>query len=198
MINAPQRTHHPSIRRVDAIDGVAVPVMMSGPETGRTIVMLDNAARNGGAYDEVRERLEVAMFRTVVIYRHEGLSPKAVVSVLDQLKVVGGVLVADAEGGELAWKVAAAHGDRFTGLVVVDCSHPAVPDVHGVVRDKRCPVVQLDTTVLVSTPAAHAAALACRRFIRGDFRLLDAAGRRRSAHFIGQLCTEIVVRAFSR
>jgi hypothetical protein len=114
------------------------------------------------------------------------------------MKVVGGVLVADNEGGELAWKVAAAHSERFTGLVVVDCGHPAVPDLHGVVRDIHCPAVQLDTTVLVSTPAARTAALACRGFIRGDFRLLDAAGRKRSTHFMGQLCTEIVVRAFSR
>lgn len=197
MINASQHTYRPSIRRVDAIDGVAVPVMMSGAETGRPIVIFDSAGRNGGTYHLVRERLEVAMFRTVVMYE-DGLTPKAVVSILDQLKVTGGVLVGDSDGGELAWKVAAAHGDRFTGLVVVDCGHPAVPDVHGVIRDESCPIVHVDTTVLVSNPAARAAAQACRGLVRGEFRLLEAAGRRRSTHFMNQLCTEIVVRAFSR
>lgn len=198
MINAPQQTHRPSEHRVDAIDGVEVPVTMSGPETGRTIIMFEEAPLIGAPYDPIRERLHVAMFRTVVISVHDGLTPKAVVSVLDQLKVAAGLLVGDGAAGDLAWGLAAAYGSRFTGLVVIDCGHPGVPDTHGDIRDIHCPAVQVDTTALVSTRAAQAVARASRRLVQGEFRLVELAGPRASRHFTTQLATEIVVRALSR
>jgi hypothetical protein len=197
MINAPQRTDHRSFHRVDAIDEVAVPVMVSGPATGRTIIMFDGG-RNGRPYDLVRERLHVAMFRTVVIARSDGLTPKAVISILDQLKVSAGLLFADSRAGDLAWRLAGAYGARFTGLVVVDCGHPGAPDVHGEIRDIRCPPVEVDTTALVSTAATHAVARASRRLVHGEFRLVELAGRRASRHFTMQVAAEIVVRALSR
>jgi hypothetical protein len=197
MINAPQRTEQPSIHRIDAIDDVAVPVIVSGPTTGRTIIMFDEG-RSGRPYDLVRERLHVAMFRTVAITTSDHLTPKAVISILDQLKVSAGLLFADSRAGDLAWRLAGAYGARFTGLVVVDCGHPSVPDVHGKVRDRRCPPVEVDTTSLVSTPAMQAVARASRRLVQGEFRLVELAGRRASHHFTMQVTAEIVVRALSR
>ncbi len=197
MIDAPQRTDRPSVHRVDAIDEIAVPVMVSGPATGRTIIMFDEG-RNRRPYDLIRERLHVAMFRTVVIGRSDHLTPKAVISILDELKVSTGLLFADSGAGDLAWRLAAAHGARFTGLVVVDCGHPSVPDIHGEARDIRCPPVEVDTTSLVSTPATQAVARASRRLVQGEFRLVELAGRRASRHFTMQVAAEIVVRALSR
>lgn len=198
MINAPQKTHRPSIHVVDAIDGIQVPVTMSGPATGRTIVMFDDASRITDAYDLVRDRLHVAMFRTVVISAEHELSPKAVVSVLDRLEVSSGLLVGDGAGGELAWSVAAAHGARFTGLVAIDCGHPSVPNIDGDIRDIHCPAVEVDTTVLVGTRATQAVARASRRLVHGEFRLVELAGPRSSRHFTTQLGAEIVLRALSR
>lgn len=198
MINAPQQAHSPSIRRIEMIDGTVVPVRMSGPETGRTIIMFEETPRVDGPYGAIRERLHVAMFRTVVISTHDGLTPKAVVTVLDQLKMPAGLLVGDGAAGDLAWGLAAAHGPRFTGLVVVDCGHPSVPDVDGDVGDIHCPAVEVDTTALVGSSAAQAVARASRRMVHGEFRLVELAGPRASRHFTTQLAAEIVVRALSR
>lgn len=68
------------------------------------------------------------------------------------------MLVGGGVGDGLAWGLAAAHPERFTGLVVFDCGHPRVADPEGMVRDEDCPHVQVGTTVLVSTPAAHTVA----------------------------------------
>jgi pimeloyl-ACP methyl ester carboxylesterase len=185
-------------RRVDAIDGFQVPVTLSGPDEGRVVIMLDAAPSKANHYDIVRERLHVAMFRTITIPAYDGLRPKSVLGILDHFKVAGGLLVGDRTGGELAWSLAATQGERFTGLVVIDCGHPRVPDIDGVVRDKHCPAVEVDTTSLVSSRAAHAVAQASRRYVQGEFRLVELAGPRNSRHFTAQLATEIVVRALSR
>lgn len=198
MTAASRPTHRPSIRHVETIDGVTVPVSISGQEEGRTVIMFDRGARATSAYNLVRDRLHVAMFRTVVVYPHDELTPKAAFSVLDRVKVAGGLLVGDGTDGELAWGLAAAYGARFTGLVAIDCGHPSVPGVDGDVRDTQCPAVEVDTTVLVSCPAAHAVATASRRMVQGEFRLVDLAGPRTSRHFAAQLATEIVVRALAR
>jgi pimeloyl-ACP methyl ester carboxylesterase len=187
-----------STRHVDAIEGVQVPVILSGPEKGRAVIMFDEKPNRTGAYDIVRQRLHMATFRTIVIPTDAKLSPKSVVDMLDRLKVSSGLLVGDRTGGELAWEVAATERERFTGLVVIDAGHPRAPDVDGVIRDGHCPAVQVDTTALVSTRALHAVAEASRRYVHGDFRLAELAGPRRSRHFIAQLATEIVVRALSR
>jgi pimeloyl-ACP methyl ester carboxylesterase len=114
-----------------------------------------------------------------------------------QLGTATGLLVADRAGGELALTVAAAQPDRVTGLVVVKCGHPRVPDINGVVRDRHCPPVQADTTTLVSSAAAHAVARASRRHVHGEFRLAELAGLRRSRHYTKQLAAEVVVRSHS-
>ncbi len=198
LIDTPGPAHRHRLRHVDAIDGIPVPVRLSGPDTGRVIIMFDGTPHTTNPYDIVRERLHVAMFRTVVFPAHQGLSTKAIIGALDQLDVTGGLLVGDRTGGELAWSLAAAERERFTGLVVVDCGHPGVPGDDGVIRDKHCPPVKVDTTALVSTSAAHAVACASRRLVHGEFRLVELAGPRKSRHFSAQLTAEIVVRALSQ
>ena len=198
MIDASPPTYRPSIRPVTAIDGSDVPVTLSGPAKGRVVIMLEQSLCGADYYDVVRERLHVAMFRTMVIPVHQRLTSKSVIAMLDQLKVGGGLLVGDGVGGELAWNLAAAHRERVTGLVAIDCGHPRVPGPDGVILEKVCPAVEVDTTVLVSTPRAHAVARASRRFVHAEFRLVELAGPRKSRHFAAQLATEIVVRALSR
>jgi pimeloyl-ACP methyl ester carboxylesterase len=186
------------VRQVHTIDGLQIPVELSGPDTGRVVIMFDERPCESEIYDIIRHRLHVAMLRTIVIPMDRGLTAKSVIGILDQLQVPGGLLVGDRTGGELAWDVAAARRERFTGLVTIDVGHPRVPDTDGVIRDPDCPAVQVDTTALVSTPAAHAIARASRRYVHGDFRLVELAGRRRSRHFTAQLAAEIIVRSFWR
>jgi pimeloyl-ACP methyl ester carboxylesterase len=198
MIDTSKPVHRQSIHHIDAIDGFRVPVRTSGPDSGHVVVMFDGAPHTTDAYDIVRERLHVAMFRTVVFPVHQGLNAKAIIGILDRLKVSGALLVGDGSGGDLAWNLAAAQRERFTGLVVIDRGHPRAPDEGGVIQDKHCPAVEVGTTALVSTHTAHAVARASRRYVQGEFRLVELAGPRTSRHFISQLTAEIVVRALSR
>jgi pimeloyl-ACP methyl ester carboxylesterase len=198
MINASIPTYRQSMRYIDAIDSFQVPVTLSGPENGRVVIMIDETPQKTDAYDIIRQRLHLAMFRTVVIPAHATLSPKSVADMLDQLKVAGGLLVGDGTGGELAWRLAATQRERFTGLVVIDVGHPRVPDNGGVIRDEHCPAIEVDTTALVSTRTAQAIAQASRRYVHGEFRLVELAGPRKSRHFTAQLAAEIVLRSFSR
>jgi pimeloyl-ACP methyl ester carboxylesterase len=115
--------------------------------------------------------------------------------VLDTLEVPWAVLVGDRFGAELAWEAAAARPDRFTGLVVIDRGHPRVPDPQGVIRDPDCPPVEMNTTALVATPATRAMVRASQRFVYGDFRLVESAGRRSAAESTAQLAAEIVLRS---
>lgn len=198
MSHASISTHHQSVHYFDAIEGFEVPVTVCGPDNGRIVVMLDATTQESDAYDMVRERLHLAMFRTVVIPTDGSLSPKSTIDILDRLKVPGGLLVGDGAGGELAWLLAAIQRERFTGLVTVDVGHPRAPDKSGVIRDEHCAAVEVDTTVLVSTRATQAVARASRRFVHGEFRLAELAGPRKSRHFTTQLAAEIVLRSFSR
>ncbi|TDO17772.1 hypothetical protein EV580_0950 [Mycobacterium sp. BK086] len=190
--------HDRSRRMVSAIDGATVSVTLSGPALGRTIIMLEEPDRSPAARAAVRERLQVAMFRILSVPVDPGLSAKSVVGFLDQLRISSGLLVGDGIGAELAWDLAVAHRERFTGLVAIDRGHPGVPDADGAVRDGDCPAVEVDTTVLVEGRSAHAVARASRRHVHADFRLVDAAGPRNSRHFTAQLATEIVMRALCR
>jgi pimeloyl-ACP methyl ester carboxylesterase len=198
MINTSIPAHRESMRYIDAIEGCQVPVTLSGPEDGRIVIMIDETPQKTDAYDIVRQRLHLAMFRTVLIPAHATLSPKSVVDMLDQLKVAGGLLVGDGTGGDLAWRLAATQRERFTGLVVIDVGHPRVPDNGGKIPDEHCPAVDVDTTVLVSTRSAQTIAQASRRYVHGEFRLAELAGPRKSRHFTAQLAAEIVLRSFSR
>ena len=113
---------------------------------------------------------------------------------MDMLEVQWGLLVGDRIGGELAWELAATRLDRFIGLVVIDRGHPRVADQSGVVRDEHCPPVEMNTTALVSTPAARAVARASQRYVYGDFRLVELLGRRNAQESTAQLAAEIVMR----
>lgn len=198
MVDATRPQYHSSTHLLQSIDGYRVPVTVSGPDTGRAVIMLDEAPQCVGPYALVRERLHVAAFRTISVHPQAGLTPKCVVDILDQLEVAGGLLVGDGHGGELAWKLAATQRQRFTGLVVVDAGHPGVPGIDGRVRDSHCPTVELDTTILVGTAASDRVARASRRYVQGEFRLVELAGVRASRHFTAQVTTEIVMRALSR
>jgi pimeloyl-ACP methyl ester carboxylesterase len=198
MSHASISTHRHSVHYIDAIEGFQVPVTVCGPDNGRIVVMLDETTQESDAYDIVRERLHLAMFRTIVIPTDGSLSSKSAIDILDRLKVPGGVLVGDGAGGELAWLLAATQRERFTGLVAVDVGHPRVPDKSGVIRDEHCATVEVDTTVLASTRAAQTVARASRHYVHGEFRLAELAGPRKSRHFTAQLAAEIVLRSFSR
>ena len=131
---------------------------------------------HSAAYDAVCERLHTASLRTIVVGPDPRLTPKSVVGILDVLDVNWGVLVGDRVGAELAWELAATRLDRFTGLVAIDRGHPRVADHAGVIRDDHCPPVEINTTVLVSTPAAQAVARASQRFVYGDYRVVELLG----------------------
>ncbi len=176
------------------VDGFPVAVNVSGPEKGPVVVVLGAANHSPAAYDPVCQRLHTASLRTVVIAPDRRLTAKAVVDVLDSLGVRWALLVGDRVGGELAWELAASRLDRFIGLVVIDRGHPRVADVTGVVRDEHCPPVEMNTTILVSTPAARAVARASQRYVYGDFRLVELAARRNAQESTAQLAVEIVMR----
>ena len=52
----------------------------------------------------------------------------------------------------------------------------------------------MNTTALVSTPAARAVARASQRYVYGDFRLVELLGRRNAQESTAQLAAEIVMR----
>ncbi len=176
------------------VDGFGVPVEVAGPEKGSVVVVLGAAHQAPAAYEPVCQRLHTASLKTVVIGPDPRLTAKSVIGILDALDVSWALLVGDRLGGELAWELAATRLDRFIGLVVIDRGHPRVADLAGVVRDERCPPVELNTTALVSTPAARAVAKATQRFVYGDYRVVDLLGRRNAADSTAQLAAEIVMR----
>ncbi|MBX7455694.1 alpha/beta hydrolase [Mycolicibacterium sp. 3033] len=176
------------------VDGVGVPVEVAGPENGSVVVLLGAAQKAPAAYEAVCQRLHTASLRTVVIGPDPRLTAKSVIEILDKLDVRWALLVGDRVGGELAWELAATRLDRFIGLVVIDRGHPRVPDLAGAVRDDGCPPVELNTTALVSTPAARAVAKASQRFVYGEYRIVDLLGRKQAADSTAQLAAEIVMR----
>lgn len=176
------------------VDAVPIPVAITGPEKGPFVVILGAAQHAPTAYEPVCQRLHTASLRTVVIGSDPRLHPKGVMGILDTLDVAWGVLVGDRVGAEFAWELAATRLDRFTGLVVVDRGHPRVPGPDGVIRDESCPPVEINTTALVSTPAARTAAEASQRFVYGDFRVVEFTSRRNAGDSTAQLAAEIVLR----
>lgn len=176
------------------VDGFPATVDVSGPEKGSVVVVLGAAHQGPAAYEAVCQRLHTASLRTVVIAPDPRLRPKSVVGILDTLGVRWALLVGDRVGGELAWELAATRLDRFIGLVVVDRGHPRVADQAGVIRDENCPPVEVNTTALVSTPAARSVARASQRYVYGEFRLVELLGRRSAHDSTAQLAAEIVLR----
>ncbi len=177
------------------VDGFPIAVGLAGPEKGPVVALLGAAQQAVAAYDGVCDRLNTASLRTVVIGADSRLTVNSVLGLLDTLAVKWAVVVGDRVGAELAWTLAATRVDRITGLVVIDRGHPAVEDQAGVVRDAQCPPVELNTTALVSTPAARAVARASQRYVYGDFRIVDMLARRNIAESTAQLAVEIVMRA---
>ena len=177
------------------VDGFGVPVSVAGPDRGANVVLLGAAQHPLAAYDPLCARLHVAATRTIVVAADPRLDRKDVIDIMDNLNVPSGVLVGDRSGAELAWQVAAAHPERFTGLVVIDRGHPCVPDPNGVVRDAECRPVEINTTALVNTPATRAMAKASQRFVYSDFRLVQFSGRRNVEVATAQLAAEIVLRS---
>ena len=177
------------------VDGFGVPVDVSGPDRGCYVVLLCAAQHAPAAYETLCNRLHTAAVRTIVIGADPRMHTKAVIAILDALEVPSGVLVGDRFGAELAWEVAAARPDRFTGLVVIDRPHPRVPDPHGVIHDPDCGPVEVNTTALVTSPASRAMAKASQRFVYSDFRLVEYTGRRNAEVAVAQLATEIVLRS---
>jgi pimeloyl-ACP methyl ester carboxylesterase len=167
---------------------------VAGPEKGSVVVVLGAAHHAPAAYEPVCQRLHTASLRTVVIPPDPRLTANTVIEILDALDVKWALLVGDRVGGELAWELAATRLDRFIGLVVIDRGHPRVADPSGVVRDDRCPPVEMNTTALVSTPAARAVAKASQRYVYGDYRMVDLLGRRNAQESTAQLAAEIVMR----
>lgn len=182
---------------VVTIDGFAIPVEVAGPDQGSTVVLLSAGHHGPAAYEAVCQRLHTASLRTVVIGADPRLTAKSVVGVLDSLDIKWALLVGDRLGAELAWELAATRLDRFIGLVVVDRGHPRVADPTGVIRDQDCPAVEMNTTALVSNPAARAVAKASQRYVYGDFRLVEMLGRRSAQDSTAQLAAEIVLRTSS-
>ncbi len=176
------------------VDGFSIPVDVSGPDKSPVVVLLGAAPQATAAYEGVCQRLHTASLRTVVIGPDPRLTPDSVIGILDALSVPWAVLVGDRAGAELAWDLAARRLDRFTALVVVDRGHPRVADADGVIRDEDCPPVEMNTTALVSSPAARAVAQAGQRYVYGDFRVVDLLGRRNAAESTAQLAGEIVLR----
>jgi pimeloyl-ACP methyl ester carboxylesterase len=176
------------------VDGLPIQIEVSGPEAGAAVVLLGAVQQAVAPYEPVCQRLHTASLRTVVIAPDRKLTAKSVIGVLDTVGVRWAVLVGDRGGAELAWELAATRLDRFTGLVVVDRGHPKVADQNGTVRDEHCPAVEMNTTVLVSTPAARAVAVASQRYVYGDFRLVELLGRRNAQESTAQLAGEIVLR----
>jgi pimeloyl-ACP methyl ester carboxylesterase len=176
------------------LDGFPVPVGVTGPEKGSVVVVLGAAQRAVAAYDSVCERLHTASLRTVVIGPDARLTAKSVVGILDSLGIQWSVVVGDRTGGELAWELAATRLDRFTALVAIDRGHPRVADLTGVIRDEHCPPVEINTTALVSTPAARAVARASQRFVLAHYRVVELLGRRNAQESTAQLAAEIVLR----
>lgn len=176
------------------VDGVGVPVDVDGPDKGSVVVILGAANQPPSAYDAVCQRLHTASIRTVVIGPDPRLTGDSVIGILDSLDVKWALLVGDRIGGELAWELAATRLDRFIGLVAIDRGHPRVADLSGVIRDEHCPPVEMNTTALVSTPAARAVANASQRYVYGDFRVVDLLGKRNAQDSTAQLAAEIVMR----
>ena len=176
------------------VDGFPIPISDTGPENGSVVVVLGAAQRALAAYDAVCDRLHTASLRTLVFGPEPRLTPKSVIGILDALEIQWGVLVGDRTGAEVAWELAATRLDRFTGLIAIDRGHPRVADLSGLVRDEDCPPVEVNTTALVSSPAARAVADASQRFVYADYRVAELVGRRNVHESTAQLAAEIVLR----
>lgn len=176
------------------LDGISIPVAVTGPDNGTVVVVLAAEQRAPAAYDALCERLHNASLKTVVVGNDPRLTAKSVIGILDSLAISWAVLVGDRAGAEVAWELAATKLGRFAGLVAIDRAHPRVADVDGGIRDEKCPPVEIATTVLVSSTAIGNVARGAQRFVFGDYRVVDLLTRRNAHESTAQLATEIILR----
>ena len=106
------------------------------------------------------------------------------------------MLVGDRFGAELAWELAAARPDRFTGLVVIDRGHPGFPTRTGW-STTRTARRSRSTPPHCSPPGGAGVAKASQRYVYSDYRLVEFAARRNAAVGTAQLAAEIVLRTSS-
>lgn len=121
-------------------DGLIFDVEQSGPARGPWVVLLHGFPVNSQCYDAVIPRVHESGLRTLRIDQR-GYSPGArpdgvdayrlrtlvsdVLGILTHLNISYSMLVGHDWGGIVAWHLAAAHPDRFTGLVAVSTGHPS-------------------------------------------------------------------------
>lgn len=172
------------------VGGVAIEFEGVGPWRGPAVVLL-TSSRSLSPFERVCQRLHVASLRTVVVIVDRRMTAEMVVQRLQSAGVQTAVLVGDHVTGQLAWRLAAAYPYRFIGLVVIDACHPGVPGQTDAVIDKRCPAVEVNTTVIVTDSCATSVARASQRFVYGDFRLVTLCTPCPTV----QLSVEIVLRA---
>lgn len=162
-------------RTVATPDG-HVQVIIGGPESRHTVLLLPGADEKADVYDTVCERLHTSDLRTIVVDGLDGLTPAGVFAVLDELSLPWVHLVGSGAGAEVAWSVAAGRFGRFASLVVADRGHPAVPDHAGTVRDAAAPAAEVPTTIVIGDSARRAEADASMRFVTGEFRVVELDG----------------------
>lgn len=171
-------------------------VRLDGPDTHHVVVILPGTADAPGHYDEICSRLHNSGLRTVLIEQQPGLDEKAIVRVLEELRLPMVNLVGRGEGADLAWLLAANQFDRFISLVVIGRGHPAAPDIEGVIHAPNCPPVEVATTVLVGdSPRERRWADLSDRFVYGDFRVVPVPGVKDLVRDAARaVVTEIVLR----
>ncbi|EOM76023.1 alpha/beta hydrolase [Rhodococcus rhodnii] len=158
-----------------SVGGEQIPVVVGGPETTHTVMLLGDTGHEPDSFTTVCERLHNSALRTIVPQDPAALDRTTLMGLLDALEIGWVNLVGIDGGAELAWAVAATQFGRFASLVVADRGHPAVPDRGGLVRDAACPPVELPTTVLVSQPDRAPEARGSGRFVYADFRMVELA-----------------------
>ncbi|MFG1780994.1 alpha/beta hydrolase [Rhodococcus oryzae] len=173
-------------------------VRVDGPESRHTVLLLPGAGESASVFDAVCERLHNSDLRTVVPESIDGLDETSAIALLDALKLPWVNLAGNREGAALAWLLAAKTFGRFASLVVADCPHPAVPDLHGVVRESGCAPVEMPTTLLIGNSLGRPMADTSGRHVYSDFRVVQLDGVDSVPQgAAAEMATEIVLRTSS-
>jgi pimeloyl-ACP methyl ester carboxylesterase len=152
------------------LDNAEFVVRAGGQPTNTAVMIISPADQSPADYDAVAERLHNSGLSTWVLPASPKLDARAVVGVLDVLKLKWTHLVGVGEGAPIAWDVAANYFGRAGSLTVVDSAHPAALDPGALAG---CPAVEVATTVVVTDPNVAAAANASGRYVHSDFRVVQ-------------------------
>lgn len=127
-------------QRTVQVGDLVFDVSVGGPDGGPWVLLLHGFPVNRTCYDDVVGRLHESGLRTIVPNQRgysPGARPDAVgdyridhlvadaIGILDALGVHYSLVVGHDWGGLVAWHLAAAHPDRFTGLVAASTGHPS-------------------------------------------------------------------------